>query len=108
MPDTSTERHCHDCRASDETARLTLRDYCAACAQRIDEQHLYLRIPKPFTVEGLRTQARGLGCFLRAALVSAAGSTAHAREHGRLSSLKAVAAVWIDHWYVLRAAGWRR
>lgn len=108
MPDTTTGRHCHCCNARGDTARLALRDYCASCARRIDEQHLYFRIPKPFTIRGLRTQARGLRCFLRAAYLSATGRTPAARENGRLGSLRLAATVWIDQWYVLRRAGWRR
>lgn len=108
MRNDTTGRHCHNCSASGDSARLTLRTYCAACARRIDEHHLYFRIPKPFTVKGLRTQVRGFRCFLQAAYLSAAGLNAHARKKGRLSSLKQATAVWIDQWYVLRAAGWRR
>ncbi len=108
MPDTTTKRHCHHCNGAGETARLTLRNYCARCAGRIDGDHLYFRIPKLFTFKGLRTQANGFRCFLQAAYDSAAGRTPHARSHGRLASLKLAAAVWIDHWYVLRPAGWRR
>ena len=107
MPETS-RRHCHYCTASGETARLTLRTCCAACTRRIDEHDLYFHVPKPFTVNGLRTQVRGLRCFLQAACLSAAGRTPAARERGRLYSLKLAATVWIDQWYLLRSAGWRR
>ena len=111
MPETTRRHchcHCHYCSASGETARLTLRNYCAACAKRIDENHLYFRIPKLFTLKGLRTQANGFRHFLRASWTSAAGLTPDARKNGRLSSLKLAAVVWIDQWYVLGAAGWRR
>ena len=107
MPDT-TGRRCHYCSASGETTRLRLRDACAACARRIDQDRLHFRIPKVFTFEGLRTQVNGFRCFLEAAWRSTAGRTPAAREHGRLYSLKLAATVWIDQWYVLRGTGWRR
>jgi len=107
MPDT-TGHHCHYCSASSETTRLRLRHSCPAWSRRTDEQHLYFRIPKPFTFEGLRTQVNGFRCFLEAAWRSTAGHTPAARERGRLYSLKLAATVWIDQWYVLRGAGWRR
>lgn len=107
MPET-TEHKCHHCRVSGKTARLRLRHACPACARRIDHDHLYFRIPKLFTVKGLQTQAHGFHFFLRAAWDSAAGRTPAARARGRVVSLKLAAAVWIDQWYVLRAAGWRR
>ena len=108
MRNDTTYRRCHDCSASGDSVRLTLRNYCAACAGRIDEHDLYFHVPKPFTVKGLRTQVRGFRCFLRAACLSAAGLTPDARRNGRLSSLKLAVTVWIDQWYVLSAAGWRR
>ena len=108
MPETRTGRHCHYCNADGDTTRLTLRDACIACTRRIDDQRLCFRIPKLFTFKGLRTQANGFRCFLHAARLSAAGRTPHARSHGRLGALKLAAAVWIDQWYVLRPAGWRR
>lgn len=107
MPET-TERHCHYCGAGGETARLMLHHACRDCCGRIEEDHLCFRIPKLFTLEGLRTQASGIRCFLQAAYLSAAGRTPAARERGRLYSLKLAATVWIDQWYVLRTAGWRR
>ena len=107
MPDT-TARHCHYCNASGETARLTLRHACPACSRGMNEQHLYIRIRKLFTFEELRTQAAGFRWFLEAAYRSATGLTPAARERGRLHSLKLTATVWIDQWYVLRSAGWRR
>ena len=107
MPDT-TGRHCHYCDATGETTRLRLRHACPACSRRIDEQHLYIRIPKLFTFEGLRTQGNGFRCFLEAACRSTAGRTPAARERGRLHALKLAATVWIDQWYVLSSAGWRR
>ena len=108
MRDYTTGRHCHYCNAGGENARLTLRTACSACDRRIDEHHLYFRIPKLFTIKGLRTQARGFRFFLHAARLSAAGQTPHARDHGRLRSLKLAVTVWIDQWYVLKPAGWRR
>ena len=108
MRNDTTGRHCHNCSASGDSARLTLRTYCTMCAKRIDEHDLYFHIPKPFTVNGLRTQVRGLRCFLQAAYLSAAGRTPAARERGRLYSLKLAATVWIDQWHLLRNAGWRR
>jgi hypothetical protein len=107
MHNDTTGRHCHYCSASGQTARLTLRHACSACDRRIDGQHLYFHIPKLFTVEGLRTQARGFGCFLRAARLAAAGRTAHARDHGHLRSLKRATKAWIDLWCVLEGDGWR-
>ena len=107
MPET-TGRHCHHCGTSGDSTRLTLRTCCTTCSRRIDEHDLYFHVPKPFTVKGLRTQVRGFRCFLRAACLSAAGLTPDARRNGRLSSLKLAAVVWIDQWYVLSAAGWRR
>ena len=106
MPDTTSR--CHYCSASGETTRLRLRHACAACARRIDQDHLHFRIPKVFTFEGLQTQTTGFRLFLRAAWDSAAGRTPAAREHGRLFSLKLAASVWIDQWQVLEGAGWRR
>lgn len=74
----------------------------------MNEQDLYIRIPKLFTFEGLRTQAAGFRWFLEATYRSATGRTPTARERGRLYSLKLAATVWIDQWYLLRSAGWRR
>ena len=108
MPETRTGRHCHYCNADGETTRLTLRDACTACARQIDDQRLYFRIPKLFTFKGLRIQVNGFECSLQSTRLSAAGRTPHARSHGRLGSLKLAAAVWIDQWRVLSAAGWRR
>ena len=86
--------------------RLTVRDCCAECRAKIDDLHLYFR--KPLTWNGLRTQARGLHCFLRALRLSLAGVSPHARSHGRIASIRLAVRVWIDHWYVLKAEGWRR
>ena len=108
MPDPPTGRHCHYCHATAGAAPLRLRDGCIHCLRRIDEQRLYFQIPKPFTLAGLRTQARGLGGFLRAAALSISGRTPNARSHGRLRSLQLAVKVWIDHWYVLKPEGWRR
>ncbi|MYD86056.1 MAG: hypothetical protein F4018_16065 [Acidobacteria bacterium] len=108
MPETNTGAHCHYCHAGEETTRLRLRHACTACDRRISEHRLYFRIPKPFTLAGLRTQARGFRLFLQAACASAAGRTPAARQRGRLFSLKLAATVWIDQWYVLESAGWRR
>ena len=108
MPDPPTGRHCHYCHAAGGAAPLRLRDGCIHCLRRIDERRLYFQIPKPFTLAGLRTQARGLGCFLRAAARSISGRTPHARSHGRPRSLQLAVEVWIDHWYVLKREGWRR
>lgn len=107
MNDT-TQRHCHGCKTSGETTRLTRRDYCHTCAARIDSEHLYFRIPKVFTIRGLRTQANGVLCFLQAARGAAAGETIAARKHGRLGGVKLAARFWIENWYVLESAGWRR
>lgn len=108
MPETNTGAHCHYCNADRETTRLRLRHACTACDRRTSEHRLYFHIPKPFTLAGLRTQARGFRLFLQAACASAAGRTPAARQHGRLFSLKLAATVWIDQWYVLESAGWRR
>ncbi|MCY4638607.1 MAG: hypothetical protein OXG04_29590 [Acidobacteria bacterium] len=108
MHDNTTGRHCHYCNAEGGSARLTLRYACSACDRRASGHDLCFRIPKLFTFSGLRTQARGFRYFLQAAYDSAAGRTPHARSHGRLASLKLAAAVWIDQWYVLKPAGWRR
>ena len=108
MPETRTRLHCHYCDADGGATRLRLRHACAACDRRNSEQRLCFHIPKPFTLAGLRTQARGFRLFLQAACNSAAGRTPAARRHGRLFSLKLAATVWIDQWYVLESAGWRR
>ncbi len=107
MPDHPTRRDCHYCHATADEAALKLRDGCARCHRRIDEQRLYFQIPKPFTLDGLRTQARGLGNVLRAAALSIRGRTPHARSHGRLRSLQLAITVWSDQWYVLKPEGWR-
>ena len=108
MPETNTGAHCHYCNADAKTTRLRLRHACTACDRRTSEHPLYFHIPKPFTLAGLRTQARGFRLFLQAACASAAGRTPAARQRGRLFSLKLAATVWIDQWYVLESAGWRR
>lgn len=108
MPETTTGPHCRYCDAGGETTRLRLRHACAACDRRMSEHRLCVHIPKPFTLAGLRTQARGFRLFLQAAYASAAGRTPAARQRGRLFSLKLAATVWIDQWYVLESAGWRR
>ena len=110
MPDHPSRRHCHYCHATADEAALELRDGCARCHDRIDMRRLYFyfQIPKPFTLDGLRTQARGLGNVLRAAALSISGRTPHARSHGRLRSLQLAITVWSDQWYVLKPEGWRR
>ena len=108
MFETTTGPHCHYCDAGEETTRLCLRRACPACDRRIGEHRLYFHIPKPFTLAGLRTQAHGFRLFLQATCASAAGRTPAARQRGRLFSLKLAATVWIDQWYVLKSAGWRR
>ncbi|MDE2904578.1 MAG: hypothetical protein OXQ28_00675 [Acidobacteriota bacterium] len=108
MPENRTGPHCHYCNTDGNTARLRLRHACPACDRRMSEHRLYFHIRKPFTLTGLRTQARGFKLFLQAACASAAGRTPAARRRGRLFSLKLAATVWIDQWYVLESAGWRR
>lgn len=107
MPETNTRPRCDYCDADGKT-RPRLRRACATCDKRIREHRLYFHIPKPFTLAGLRTQARGFRLFLQAACASAAGRTPAARQRGRLFSLKLAATVWIDQWYVFESAGWRR
>ena len=103
-----TGRHCHYCHASAGKTRLELYEACVECQQRIDDRRLYFHVPKPFTRKGVRSQALGLKCFLRAAALSAAGRTAYARERGRTSSLLQAARLWISQWRVLTPAGWRQ
>ncbi len=101
-------RRCRYCHASAGETRLQLQDVCAGCQQRIDDRRLYFHVPKPFTLKGVRNQMQGLRCFLRAAALSAAGRTAHAREHGRASSVQRAAGLWIGQWRVLKPKGWRQ
>ena len=108
MDETTTEPRCHYCDAGGRTTRPRLRHTCAACDRRISKHRLYFHIPKPVTLAGLRTQARGFRLFLQAACASTAGRTPASRQRGRLFSLKLAATFWIDQWYVLESAGWRR
>ena len=95
-PDRPSGRHCDYCHAGGRTAPLILRDASAGCRDKIDTRHLYFHVPKLFTLDGLRTQARGVRSFLRAAVLSMRGATLHAPAHGRLSSLHRAFTVWID------------
>ena len=103
-----SERRCDGCGADGENTRLQLRAYCADCTAQMRDRRLYIRIPKPVTLTGLRTQYDGLRFFLNAAGRSLSGRTPAARASGRMKSLQLAASVWIDQWNVLSAAGWRR